>query len=122
MSSQPLQQKTVFKVATAAEWTRAMERGAYQGSADDIRDGFIHLSLRHQLDGTLAKHFRQRSDLILIAFEAASLGDALKWEVSRGGDRFPHLYAPLPAARALWTRPLTLGEDGVPQLPQDLDR
>ena len=85
----------VFKVATRAAWEDACRRGAFAGSADDRRDGFIHLSVEHQLAGTLARHFRGARDLVLVEFDAAALGSALRWEPSRGGDLFPHLYAEL---------------------------
>lgn len=111
---------TVFKVAALKEWHRACHEGSFGGSADDMRDGFIHLSARHQLEGTLAKHFAGRNDLVLIAFSAGDLGSPLRWEVSRGGDLFPHFYGPLPAAAALWAVPLLTRDDGVAVLPEDL--
>jgi len=93
--------------------------GRYDGSSDDRRDGFIHFSAADQLGGTLAKYFRDRPDLVLVAFETAALGDALKFEPSRGGDLFPHLYGSLPTALALWQRPLELGADGVPLVKEE---
>ena len=107
----------VFKILPASDWQRACSLGHYSGSADDARDGSIHLSAAHQLAGTAAKYFRHMPGLMLVAFEANALGPQLKWEQSRGGDLFPHLYAPLPTACALWTKPLSLGDDGVPVLP-----
>jgi uncharacterized protein (DUF952 family) len=77
------------------------------------------LSLREQLAGTLAKHFRGQHDLVLIQFEARAFGDALRWEVSRGGEKFPHLYGPLPTQEAVAVCELQLGIDGVPQLPEE---
>jgi uncharacterized protein (DUF952 family) len=112
-------QQFVFKVATRAAWEAACRDGAYTGSADDLRDGFIHLSLRAQLPGTLAKHFRGQHDLVLIQFETHALGDALRWEVSRGGERFPHLYAALPTGKAVAACDLQLGIDGIPVLPEE---
>jgi uncharacterized protein (DUF952 family) len=114
--------KTVFKIASAGAWNEACRAGAFTGSEADKRDGFIHLSAAHQLAATAAKHFAGQKDLLLIAFDAGTLGDALKWEVSRGGDLFPHLYGPLPAEAALWTKLMETGDDGVPRLPQDLDQ
>jgi uncharacterized protein (DUF952 family) len=111
---------TVYKILTADEWQAAERAGSYAGSADDARDGFIHLSTAEQLAGTAGKHFRGKPDLVLVAFDAASLGPGLKWEPSRGGALFPHLYAALPTAPALRVEPLPLGPDGVPILPQDL--
>jgi uncharacterized protein (DUF952 family) len=97
-----------------------VQRGAYEGSTDDVRDGFIHLSTAKQLAGTLAKHYRGREDLTLIALKTSALGAALRWEPSRGGDLFPHLYAPLPASSVIWTRSLMLGQDSIPVVPEDL--
>jgi uncharacterized protein (DUF952 family) len=112
-------QTLVFKIVAGDEWAAACRSGVYAGSADDNRDGFVHLSARHQLQGTAARHFRGRKGLLLAAFAADALGPALKWEPSRGGDLFPHLYGGLPTGLALWTRPLTLGEDGIPILPDE---
>jgi uncharacterized protein (DUF952 family) len=113
--------RTVFKIASASTWDEACRAGAFAGSDADTRDGFIHLSAHHQLAATAAKHFAGQRDLLLVAFDAGALGDRLKWEVSRGGDLFPHLYGPLPTKAALWTKLMPLGDDGVPLLPQDLD-
>lgn len=111
---------TVFKIATSAQWHDAVVRGAFDGSADDLRDGFIHLSAHHQLQGTLAKHFARQTDLVLIAFDVSQLGTALKWEASRGGDLFPHLYAPLETRFALWQKPIRVDSAGVPLVPEDI--
>lgn len=111
----------IFKIATQCAWDEACRIGTYAGSADDVRDGFIHLSAGHQLHATAAKHFRGVADLVLIAIDANRLGASLKWETSCGGDLFPHVYGALPTSAALWTRPLPLGEDGVPQVAGDLE-
>jgi uncharacterized protein (DUF952 family) len=110
--------KVVYKIAKRAEWSDAATRGAYSGSADDLRDGFIHLSAGHQVRGTLEKHFKYEADLVLIAFEEEKLGPDLRWEQSRGGESFPHLYGALPVDAALWQRPLTLGSDGTPHVDE----
>lgn len=110
----------VYKICDKEEWAAASQAGRYRGSADDRRDGFIHLSTAGQVAGTLAKHFAGRRDLLLIAFEAADLGDGLRWETSRGGDRFPHLYGDLLPERARSVVPLDLGGDGRHLLPADL--
>ncbi|MET0409426.1 MAG: DUF952 domain-containing protein [Hyphomicrobium sp.] len=112
-------QKNVYKIATASEWTKATTSGYFIGSPDDCRDGFIHLSSKSQLNGTLEKHFKGKDDLVLIAFEVSSLGRELKWEQSRGGELFPHLYGALPVALALWQRPLTSDENGVSRLDEE---
>ncbi len=110
----------VFKILQRSAWDDACRGGAYAGSADDRRDGFIHLSVRHQLRGTLAKHFRGQHDLVLVSFAATAFGEELRWEVSRGGEHFPHLYADLPTAAAGAVHALRLGVDGVPLLPEEL--
>jgi uncharacterized protein (DUF952 family) len=110
----------VFKVMPRAAWEDACRSGVFIGSADDVRDGYIHLSTREQIAGTLAKHFRDNHDLVLIQFETHVLGEPLRWEVSRGGDLFPHLYAALPTASAGAVLALPLGTDGVPMLPKEL--
>jgi uncharacterized protein (DUF952 family) len=108
----------VFKVSTKDAWDMAGMWGVYTGSADDRRDGFIHLSAPHQVSGTLAKYFRGQSDLVIVAFEVQGLANNLKWEASRGGDLFPHYYGNLPATAALWSRPLDLGPEGYPVLDE----
>jgi uncharacterized protein (DUF952 family) len=110
----------MFKVVARTAWEDACQRGAFAGSADDRRDGFIHLSEDHQLAGTLARHFRGAHDLVLIELDAAVLGSTLRWEPSRGGDLFPHLYAELPTALAVSVRALGLDADGVPIIPEDI--
>lgn len=110
----------VFKVADRTSWDRACGLGVFSGSADDVRDGFIHLSALHQLRGTLERHFNGQADLVLIKLAADRLGSALRWEASRGGELFPHLYAPLPTAAAVEVRPLRLDESGVPVVPGDI--
>lgn len=111
----------VYKILPESDWQEACQVGKYRGNLDDLRDGYIHLSAGHQVAGTAARHFRGMKDLILVAFAASDLGDALKWEPSRGGELFPHLYAPLPTSAALWTRPLPLGADGVPVTPEEIN-
>ena len=110
--------KIVYKIVAVADWQQATQSGGYAGSADDIRDGFIHLSARHQLRGTLEKHFKHKGELLLIAFEENKLGSALRWELSRGGELFPHLYGDLPSSHVLWQRPLALGADGIPRIDE----
>ncbi len=85
-------------------WQRAEQAGSYAGSAVDARDGFIHFSTATQLAGTVAKHFSGQRELLLVAVDADALGETLKWEPSRGGELFPHLYAALPLAAVRWTK------------------
>jgi uncharacterized protein (DUF952 family) len=104
----------VFKLTTLDEWSGAVVEGAFAGSADDRRDGFIHLSAHHQLEATAAKYFSGIEGLCLVAFDADDLGRDLRWEPSRGGDNFPHFYGALPATAAVWVRPVPLDELGAP--------
>lgn len=107
----------VFKIAPRDAWDDAVACGIFYGSADDLRDGFVHMSTAGQVAGTLAKHFRDETDLVLIAFDAHALGDTLKWDASRDGALFPHHYGPLPAEKALWVKDIATGADGVPVAP-----
>ncbi len=91
----------IYKIATRAQWQAAEASGTFTGAPVDVADGYIHFSTAAQLPDTLAKHFAGQRDLLLIAVEADALGPALRWEVSRGGDHFPHLYAPLPVSAAV---------------------
>ncbi|GAB4142819.1 MAG: DUF952 domain-containing protein [Sphingomonadales bacterium] len=108
----------IYKILAAADWRAMQATGRYDGSADDRRDGFIHLSSREQLAGTLAKHFQGQDNLLLLAVDDSALAaTALKWEPSRGGALFPHLYAPLPLSAVAWAEVLTSADDGSPVLP-----
>ena len=108
----------IFKIAPRVLWQAAETRGVFDGAPVDHADGFIHFSTAAQAVETAAKHFAGQDDLVLVAVEADRLGDALKYEVSRGGDLFPHLYASLPIDAVLWARPLPLGPDGRHQFPE----
>jgi uncharacterized protein (DUF952 family) len=110
----------VYKVLRAEEFAEAASVGHFVGSPADLRDGFIHLSAAHQLAGTLAKHFAREDGLVLLAFDPARLGAHLRWEPSRDGAQFPHLYAPLDFAALLWAEPLTLETNGHHALPSRL--
>jgi uncharacterized protein (DUF952 family) len=88
----------IYKICTAAEWAAAERAGIYQGAAVDARDGYIHFSTAEQVRETAARHFAGQHDLVLVAIDDSQLGAALKWEPSRGGALFPHLYGPLTLA------------------------
>ena len=107
----------IYKVCSATAWQDAESSGLFAGSPDDVRDGFIHFSTAEQLPDTLAKHFAGRGDLLLIAVDADRLGPALKWEPSRGGALFPHLYAGLPVSAAAWLKPLEVDRAGRHVIP-----
>jgi uncharacterized protein (DUF952 family) len=109
---------TIYKICENALWREAEEAGLFRGAPVDARDGFIHFSTAAQVRETAARHFAGAGDLMLVAVDAAALGDALKWEVSRGGDLFPHLYGTLPLAAVLWAKPLPLGRDRQHVFPE----
>ena len=102
----------VYKICPAALWRSAERASAFRGAAIDLADGYIHFSAADQVAETAAKHFAQADDLVLVAVDADALGDALKWEPSRGGALFPHLYGALPLTAVVWVKPLPLGADG----------
>jgi uncharacterized protein (DUF952 family) len=103
----------VFKIVATEEWTKAQAAGVFAGASVDRADGFIHFSTAEQAPETAAKWFAGRGDLTLAAIDADALGKDLRWEPSRGGALFPHLYAPLPMSAVVWARPLPLGSDGA---------
>jgi len=105
--------EVAYKLVDRAEWDAAHAAGAYAGSAVDLADGFIHLSGGDQLVETARRHYSGRTDLMLVAVDLNALGDDLKWEASRGGALFPHLYAPLPVATAREERALSVDAEGV---------
>ena len=108
----------IYKVCEQSLWRAAEACGQFRGSADDARDGFIHFSTAPQLAGTMAKHFAGQSGLVLIAVDPDGLGAALKWEPSRGGDLFPHLYGPLPLSAVRWVRAVADEVAGRRPLPE----
>ena len=107
----------IYKILRQAEWTQLQITEVFDGSPDDLRDGFIHLSTAAQLQGTLDKHYRQGDDLILAEINASGLGDGLKYEVSRGGDEFPHLYDLLLMAKVSRHWALSPGPEGRYAVP-----
>jgi uncharacterized protein (DUF952 family) len=109
---------TIYKICDEALWGAAKASGRFLGTADDARDGFIHFSTAPQLAGTAAKHFAGRTDLILLAVDGEALGRDLKWERSRGGDLFPHLYGALDCTAVRWARPLADEADGRRAFPE----
>ncbi len=89
---------TAFKILTADQWAQFQTDGVFHGAPVDLADGYIHLSTSAQLQGTLDKHFAGQSALAVIEVDLAALGDSVKWEISRGGELFPHIYGTLPIA------------------------
>jgi uncharacterized protein (DUF952 family) len=109
---------TIYKICERALWRQAQAERAFRGNAADLRDGFIHFSTAAQLAGTAAKHFAGATDLILVAVDGAVLGAQLKWEPSRDGDLFPHLYGVLPLSAVRASVPLPNEIDGRRPLPE----
>ena len=111
----------VYKILSAPDWAVAEAEGSPRTVLDE-GDGYVHLSTRGQVGETLALHYKKATDVRLLEYETHDLEGhgELKWEASRGGDLFPHLYGKLPIARARRKWVLTTGDDGIPQLPKDL--
>ena len=102
----------------ADEWAAAVAAGTYRGSSQDLADGFIHFSTASQIVESARKHRAGHDGLLLVAVDAEKLGTRLKWEKSRGGDLFPHLYGPLDPAESTNVRPLPLDPDGLHVFPE----
>jgi uncharacterized protein (DUF952 family) len=110
----------VYKILSRAEWTAAEADGAFAGSALDLKDGYIHLSTAAQAGETARLHFQGQADLVLLTLDAESFGGAIKWEPSRGGRLFPHLYGVLNTTEVIAVRDLPLNTEGWPD-PGPLD-
>jgi uncharacterized protein (DUF952 family) len=108
----------IYKICPRNMWEEAVAKGVFEGAPIDLSDGFIHFSTGDQLRETAARHFARQDDLVLIAVDDAHLGPDLVYEVSRGGDLFPHLYAPLETAIVAWVTPLPLGPEGAHIFPE----
>ncbi|MCB1388730.1 MAG: DUF952 domain-containing protein [Rhodobacter sp.] len=102
----------VYKIFRRSEWDVFVAEGQSAGAPIDLIDGYIHMSTSQQVVETAAKHFAGESDLVLVAIETDRLGPALKWEPSRGGALFPHLYRKLRSSDAVWDKSLPLGAAG----------
>jgi len=106
----------IYKILSRAEWAQAQAAGRFEGSAVDLADGFIHFSTAAQAQETARRHFAGQAGLVVLEIEGDDLGPALKYEPSRGGDLFPHLYGLLDVAHVLAVTEAPLDADGVPQL------
>jgi uncharacterized protein (DUF952 family) len=107
----------IYHMCRREEWDAARAAGAYAGSSQDRADGFIHFSAAEQLPESARRHRSGQAGLVLLAVDTQMLGDELRWEPSRSGALFPHLYGTLPVSAVRWVRDLPLGADGVPVLP-----
>ena len=110
----------IYKIVPRNLWEKAEVGGVFTGAPIDLKDGYIHFLTAQQVAQTAALHFAGQDELLLMAINGDRLGGALKYEPSRSGDLFPHLYADLRLDTVLWVRPMPLGEDGAHVLP-DLD-
>ena len=109
---------TIYKICSAELWREAERAGVFAGAPLDTRDGFIHFSTAAQVAETAAKHFAGATGQVLVAVETERLGEALKWEPSRGGALFPHLYGAMRLDAVKWVAPLPLGADGRHLFPE----
>jgi uncharacterized protein (DUF952 family) len=110
----------VYKISPRAAWRAAEAAGVFSGAPVDAADGFIHFSAAHQARETARKHFAGQADLVLVGVDADALGEALRWEPSRGGDLFPHLYGTLPMSAVASVTDLPLGADGLHVFPPEI--
>jgi uncharacterized protein (DUF952 family) len=109
----------IYKIFRDNEWAALQQQGETAGAPIDLADGYVHFSTAVQAAETAAKHFAGAQGLVLLALDSDAMGDALKWEPSRGGALFPHLYRALRLDEVIWARPLPL-LDGVHQFPDDM--
>lgn len=108
----------IYKILSGTDWRAAESAGVFAGAGTDLKDGYIHFSTAAQAQETADKHFAGQSGLVLVAVDAETLGAAVKWEVSRGGALFPHLYGTLATRDAAWVKPLPLGPNGKHVFPR----
>lgn len=109
----------IYKIATSASFAPARLAGHYDGMPIDAADGYMHFSTAAQLAETLRLHFHGQADLVLLAVRTADLGEGLVWELSRGGQPFPHLYGgPLPLTAIAWEEPISVDAEGQCALPE----
>jgi len=108
----------IYKICSAELWGQAQRAGLFRGAPPDLADGFIHFSTDAQVAETAAKHFAGAAGQVLVAIDATMLGEALKWERSRGDDLFPHLYGALSLDAVQWAVPLPVGPDGHHVFPE----
>lgn len=108
---------SIYKVLRQAEYDTASTAGSFSGSPDDARDGYVHLSSKAQLRGTLSRHFSQERGLVVLEVEASKLGSDLRWEPARDGAEFPHLYGALPMSAVVRTLALDRGDDLPAEFP-----
>ncbi|MFY0311752.1 DUF952 domain-containing protein [Leisingera sp. D0M16] len=109
----------IYKIFRADEWAALQAAGETRGAPIDVADGYVHFSTATQAAETAAKHFAGAEGLTLLACDAEAMGDDLKWEISRGGAEFPHLYRNIRMSDVVWAEPLPLVE-GTHQFPEEM--
>ena len=109
----------IYKILSEAEWNQAKHQGQFDGSGVDLHDGYIHFSTATQVQRTAAKHFSARHGLVLLAVDTERLGSGIRWEPSRGGALFPHLYESMSLSAVAWVKPLPIGADGLHVFPKE---
>lgn len=115
--------ETIYKICDRTLWQAAQQKGQFEGAPIDLEDGYIHFSTQSQVIETARKHFKGSDDLLLLSVSVAALQACpheLKWEPSRGGDLFPHLYGPMPLDAVTESQPLPKQEDGYHRFPPQL--
>ncbi|MBT4935128.1 MAG: DUF952 domain-containing protein [Rhodospirillaceae bacterium] len=115
-----MSEQLIFHMCKRHDWQAAQGAGQYVGSGDDLADGFMHFSTAEQVAESAGLHRNGVTDLLLIAVDADRLGPALKWESSRGGQLFPHLYGGLDVSKVISARELPLGDDGLHVFPEGI--
>lgn len=110
----------IYKIVPKALWQAAVDGGVFSGAPVDHADGYIHFSTANQVGETAARYFSGQRDLLLVCLDGAAFGEALKYEPSRGGDLFPHLYGTFAPSQALLVKPLPLGPDGKHIFPAEM--
>ncbi|WP_291843929.1 DUF952 domain-containing protein [Maricaulis sp.] len=113
--------RTAYRLATIDRWSQVMAEGRFTGDPHDVADGFIHLSAADQVEGTLIKHYDSHERLLLVEIDLEALGGSVKWEKSRGGALFPHVYGAIPASVVRGIRHVRRNEEGDWILPSDLE-
>jgi uncharacterized protein (DUF952 family) len=110
--------RRIYKICPASAWREAERQGVFRGSADDIRDGFIHFSTAAQVAQTASKHFFGQTGLFLIELDADALGERLRWEPSRNDELFPHLYGEFDLGAVIGVLEMHARSDGAHDIPE----
>ena len=118
MSISIVEIRTIYKICPLTLWQQTDQSGIFSGAPVDAADGYIHFSTAGQVRNTAGRHFSGEDGLVLVAVDVSKLGSALRWEESRGGARFPHLYSPLNLEAVIWVKPLPLGSAGEHHFPE----